>query len=135
MSTLQILIRTFTQISYLQSSALSTPIMLPPRALVRTRKLREQESRWLSFSGYKERKKDNLGSKSTTLKGRSRFSAHNRSSRWPRSNTATRRWALKAIWKEMADEFLLFQKLPRDCHIWIITKSNSFEFCFVLFCF
>lgn len=56
MSTPQVLIRTYTQISYLQSSALSTPTMLPPRALVRTRKLREQESRWLSFSGYKERK-------------------------------------------------------------------------------
>lgn len=82
-----------------------------------------------------QRKKDNLGGKNTTSKGRSRFSAHDKSSRWLRSNTATRRWALKAIWKEMADKFFLFQKQSRDCHIWVITKSNSFDFCFVLFCF
>ena len=56
MSTPQVLTRAVTPVSYFQPNALSSPTILPPWLLARSRKLGEWEPRWLRFDGYKERR-------------------------------------------------------------------------------
>ena len=79
---------------------------------------------------WEQRKRDNFAGKSTAWKGRSRFVHMTRVQDRQGATqeiSAPRKWALKEMWEEIVDKFLLVQKFPKDHHTWIITKGTSFS--------